>query len=1493
MSTLSTLRHPHPSARVGWLPLVVLLAAARCGDDPPAPPPTITEFAATPSEVGVGDKVTLSWATTGATEVRIDLLGGGVVLPPSPSASGQVESAPLSATTTFVLTASNGSTSSTKPVTVPVRGGESAAIVRFTATPPVVGHGQSTTLSWLTTGVVSGVIRAGAATIVHTLLEDEREAGAFEVESLEEETVFVLAVRGADGVEVTAEVTVTPGGPRIVSFVAVPSTILRGESAVLEYSTRNAAELLITGSVSGEVYRGQQGSGRVTVRPTETETFTLVAMDPLGFVSETEVISVNDPEGARILAFYANPSSIVPGASATLSWAVSDAPGGVTVTSGGQVLTTRSELSGTLTVTPGESTEYTLTAFNATLGDATASITVHVGRGVPTIRAFEASPNPAPLDGETVLTWSVEGADEVHILAGASELHVAPDPSADGTLPARLTQPSTTFTLLASNADGQNTATLLVFAHAPPAIVAFTAEPGSFIGSMVVSTISWEVTSASSLELLANGAPVAGFPAVSETIARTRTGSISLVATESVVLELVAASGGGTRRAQAFISQLALEAEPNDAPATATPLTGDGSGVSAAFQVNGDEDFYAVTVPQGGHVSIETSDGMGGCGADTVVELLAPDGVTVVTYNDDAGGTTCSRIDWTREPAARDLPAGTYFIRVAEFDEATGSYTIVVSAGPPACGNGAIERLAPRAESCDDGNGAGGDGCDASCAGEPLGALAGPPAANVFTGAIDAPGQLDFYRLELTSPAYLRAETFAPAAGQCTADTVLRLYDAALAPIAGAEDDDDGSSACSRIDPLGDAFAALPAGVYYLSIEERSSLATITSYALDVQLLAHGCGNGLLEGSETCDDGNTTPGDGCDAGCTIEGLFENEMGGNDAANGGGVILISSDSSFSGAIAPQQDADFYAIDVPQDHHLDVTVTVGSLTDCAQVSPQVELALFAPDGVTQLALNADGGARETCGRLWPYTTLAALQMTAGRYYVRVRELDQDAAVASYWLHVAILAPGCGNSVIESSEQCDDGNTVSGDGCGTSCDLEPDGELMTPVAAPQVFAGAIDPAGDVDAYRIVVTGMSDVYLRAATFAPTVASGTCPAPTDTVLTLYTEDFFPLGGDDDGGVEGCSALDPQDPAARLSPGAYWLFVEEYGGNSVIPAYELLLDALPADVCGNGIIDGGEQCDDGNTAAADGCSAGCTIEIHAVPVAPPGGTAAVNLPTASAFAVVEVQLLLEGQSITATAADAGGTTCDGVDTGLELLDAALSVLGSRSGGGPVGAAGACAAIGTSDAFATDLAAGVYYLRTFAQGPSSGDVELSVAIRDPSCGNGIAEHRAGEGCDDGNLQGGDGCSASCTAEAAAEVEPNDTPLDANDSALVGVGARTVTGVVNRAPPADVDYFSFEVPSGPALALTAQTYSTEGNPSSCNNNNTDTELQLEDSSGNVLATNDDISAGVWCSRIDPTVDADAGALAPGTYFIRVRQSPLAPPRATTYLLDLALE
>jgi len=51
-----------------------------------------------------------------------------------------------------------------------------------------------------------------------------------------------------------------------------------------------------------------------------------------------------------------------------------------------------------------------------------------------------------------------------------------------------------------------------------------------------------------------------------------------------------------------------------------------------------------------------------------------------------------------------------------------------------------------------------------------------------------------------------------------------------------------------------------------------SETAGMSCFAIDgsVYCVSTNCGNGILEGTEQCDDGNATPGDGCTSDCKIE-----------------------------------------------------------------------------------------------------------------------------------------------------------------------------------------------------------------------------------------------------------------------------------------------------------------------------------------------------------------------------------------------------------------------------------------------------------------------------------------------------------------------------------------------------------------------------------------------------------------------------------------------
>src|SRR6185295_15808003 len=50
----------------------------------------------------------------------------------------------------------------------------------------------------------------------------------------------------------------------------------------------------------------------------------------------------------------------------------------------------------------------------------------------------------------------------------------------------------------------------------------------------------------------------------------------------------------------------------------------------------------------------------------------------------------------------------------------------------------------------------------------------------------------------------------------------------------------------------------------------------------------------------------------------------------------------------------------------------------------------------------------------------------------------------------------------------------------------------------------------------------------------------------------------------------------------------------------------------PTPCCGNGIVEEGEQCDDGNTASGDGCSSTCQTELPPPPPAPCCGNGVVE-----------------------------------------------------------------------------------------------------------------------------------------------------------------------------------------------------------------------------------------------------------------------------------------
>ncbi len=163
--------------------------------------------------------------------------------------------------------------------------------------------------------------------------------------------------------------------------------------------------------------------------------------------------------------------------------------------------------------------------------------------------------------------------------------------------------------------------------------------------------------------------------------------------------------------------------------------------------------------------------------------------------------------------------------------------------------------------------------------------------------------------------------------------------------------------------------------------------------------------------------------------------------------------------------------------------------------------------------------------------------------------------------------VTAPVCGNGDLEGDEECDDGNNTDGDGCSASCQTEP--------AAETDCADGLDNDGD---------GLVDCGDPDCQGDPACAS-TCG---DGILD-------PGEGCDDGNNtdgDGCSALCELEVS-----------VETICDDRVDNDSDGLVDCADTDcrddafcLCGNGVLDPGEACDDGNNIDGDGCSSSCQLE---------------------------------------------------------------------------------------------------------------------------------------------------------------------------------------------------------------------------------------------------------------------------------------------------------
>ncbi|HYH99649.1 MAG TPA: hypothetical protein VD972_27075, partial [Hyalangium sp.] len=380
---------------------------------------------------------------------------------------------------------------------------------------------------------------------------------------------------------------------------------------------------------------------------------------------------------------------------------------------------------------------------------------------------------------------------------------------------------------------------------------------------------------------------------------------------------------------------------------------------------------------------------------DTVLELVAADGTTILSTDDDGGINRCSSIDPSVDGEVRRLPAGTYFARVTAYSETIPAYSLFIRY-VALCGDGAVtgseecdgtvnctatcERVQVCGdghldfpESCEDGNTTNGDGCSSTCSVPGLqgevepnnthseaDARAGGSQPVLITGAtgfsstLATASDVDVYKMQLQAPQVVRLESYKGGLGRCMSglDSILWLEntDRTLRE----SDDDGGLGLCPALT------LSLEAGAYYVSME-RLGGDQVESYLLEVAFQSNA-------GTES--EGNDT---------------------RASAN----PLSGPDSVISGSIPATTDADYFRLSVTQGQSIRAEIIEGGTKSCSDSEMESELALFNEAG-TELVSDTFGG-QGSCsminGRDFWYSE--AGNLPAGNYYLRVRSRPDAAA------------------------------------------------------------------------------------------------------------------------------------------------------------------------------------------------------------------------------------------------------------------------------------------------------------------------------------------------------------------------------------------------------------------------------------------------------------------------------------------------------------------
>jgi cysteine-rich repeat protein len=349
------------------------------------------------------------------------------------------------------------------------------------------------------------------------------------------------------------------------------------------------------------------------------------------------------------------------------------------------------------------------------------------------------------------------------------------------------------------------------------------------------------------------------------------------------------------------------------------------------------------------------------------------------------------------------------------------------------CGDGEVEGD----EACDDGNTEGGDGCSADCASD----------ETCGNGVVD-PGEV------------------------CDD---------------GNTDNGDGCSAgCDSDETCGNSVVDFGVGEVCDDGDTEGGDGCSADCTSDET-----CGNGVVDPGEECDDGGTEPGDGCDASCMSEACTEaadcddgNPCNGEETCDGGfcaaGTALDEGAECDADGMAATRDICVRGACMPStcgDRYVDPGATPAEECDDGNAASGDGCDACTLESCS-VASDCDDGNPCTSGHSCADGTC---DLGTRRSDGTLCDADGTTATRDICFDGLCVQSACGDGYVDfgatPAEECDDGNTVSGDGCEADCTI---------------------PEVPTTAFRITAAELMDPHLYAE-----VVAGSCNDITNTVNDL------------------------------------------------------------------------------------------------------------------------------------------------------------------------------------------------------------------------------------------------------------------------------------------------------------------------------------------------------------------------------------------------------